>query len=99
MAAFADSLVDDREAALQQYREKVLERNALEQNIKWLRAQLRANEGQTEDPLGSDLLFLADYACAERHVAVRGTGAAPLLELTVRQRMERMSTVLWPSGC
>lgn len=100
----------DREAAIKRYRQLLAEKDALAkekaalaQNIAWVRSQLPAQD-DVENPVGSDLLFLADYACDSRHVAVKvlaseTNGLAAVIDLTVQQRMEKMSTVLWPSSC
>lgn len=95
----------ERAEALRRYRELLAEKEALARNLAWLRSQFPA-EGDSESTVGSDLLFLADYTCKERHVSVRGVSGPNLeeanfkaLDLTVQQRMEKMSSVLWPSSC
>lgn len=96
----------ERANAIQRYRELMAEKETLAKSIKWVRSQLQV-EDTAEHAVGSDLLFLADYSCKERHVQVKvgngpglnGTWTTPVLDLTVQQRMEKMSTVLWPSSC
>lgn len=95
----------ERAAAIRRYRELLAEKEALARNLAWLRSQFPV-DGNGESSVGSDLLFLADYTCKERHISVRGvrspnTGEASrgALDLTVQQRMEKMSSVLWPSSC
>jgi predicted nicotinamide N-methyase len=94
----------DRAAAIRRYRELLAEKQSLAQNIEWLRSQFQGSTDEADRSVGSDLLFLADYACKERHISVKGVSnpdleAVPVMDFTVQQRMEKMSTVLWPSSC
>mmetsp|Transcript_152108 Transcript_152108/g.268554 ORF Transcript_152108/g.268554 Transcript_152108/m.268554 type:complete len:257 (-) Transcript_152108:20-790(-) len=95
----------ERTAAIRRYRELLAEKEALARNLSWLRSQF-PTDGDGESSVGSDLLFLADYTCKERHISVRGVKTPNVedanrraLDLTVQQRMEKMSSVLWPSSC
>lgn len=93
----------ERMHAITRYQELLAERQSMGQAVALLRSQLMSHD-VSEEPLGSDLAFLADYTCKERRLSVMGCWDAKAseksaLELIVPQQMEKMSSVLWPSSC
>jgi len=89
--------------AIKRYQELLVERQSVGRAVTLLRSQLMSHDA-SDQPLGSDLLFLADYACKERRLSVTGcwdstASEESALDLIVPQQMEKISSVLWPSSC